>query len=98
MGAKLLPGGRGACYDQCHIKRRLEQEYRAARRLALVMEALSDAVLYVYRDVGFHISMTPEPAEQLQHLAAQGNRRAMMILCHVRVNTQTGGENEHFLE
>lgn len=50
-----------------------------------MIDGLSDAALSLYRDAGFHISMSPETAEELRCLAAQGNEEAMMVLGNIRM-------------
>ena len=57
-------------------------------RVKEVIDALPEAFLRRCRAAGLHLSMTAEMAKELRCLAAQGDRKAMTILCHVRVEPQ----------
>ena len=57
-------------------------------RVKEVIDALPEAFLRRCRAAGLHLSMTAEMAEELRCLAAQGDRKAMTMLCNVRVEPQ----------
>ena len=51
----------------------------------IFVNEISETVLSMYRAAGFHITMTQEAAAELQCLAAQGNEKAVLVLCNVRI-------------